>query len=219
MSSSELGVDIRGSGIAIKALGLTQYEPVWQAMQAFTKTRHNHTQDEIWWTQHYPVYTQGRAGKAEHILTAPKTIPIVQTDRGGQVTYHGPGQLVVYPLLQLKRYGIGVRELVTLIESSIVELLAGYGLTAQARKNAPGVYIDHAKIASLGLRISRGCSFHGLALNVENDLTPFEALNPCGYAGLQMTSMANELGQGGPELEATALKLIAVISDKLSQRL
>lgn len=160
-------------------------------MKAFTASRdRTSTPDEIWCLQHAPVYTQGQAGRAEHIL-APGNIPVVQADRGGQVTYHGPGQLVVYLLIDLPRAGLGVRQLVDLIEQSLVAVLAGHGIQAAPRPDAPGVYVDGAKIASLGLRVRRGCSFHGLALNVDMDLSPFERINPCGYTGLPMCQVSD----------------------------
>lgn len=160
-------------------------------MKAFTASRdRTSTPDEIWCLQHAPVYTQGQAGRAEHIL-APGNIPVVQADRGGQVTYHGPGQLVVYLLIDLPRAGRGVRQLVDLIEQSLVAVLADHGIQAAPRPDAPGVYVDGAKIASLGLRVRRGCSFHGLALNVDMDLSPFERINPCGYTGLPMCQVSD----------------------------
>lgn len=174
--------------IGIRELGLLPYEPVWHAMQHFTNRRDTVTPDEIWLLEHPPVFTQGQAGKAEHLLL-PGEIPVVQVDRGGQVTYHGPGQLVGYLLLDVRRLGFGVRELVSRIEQSLIDLLASYGISAQARSDAPGVYVDGAKIASLGLRIRNGRSFHGLALNVDMDLQPFARINPCGYAGLRMTQL------------------------------
>lgn len=173
--------------------GLQPYEPTWHAMQRFTDQRDAQAEDEIWLLQHPPVFTQGQAGKAEHVLF-PGDIPVVQVDRGGQVTYHGPGQLVVYLMLDVRRLGIGVRDLVTRIEQSLIDLLAEYGVQAAARADAPGVYVGEAKIASLGLRIRRGCSFHGLALNVDLDLEPFRRINPCGYAGLPMTRLCDLTG-------------------------
>ncbi|WP_240776031.1 lipoyl(octanoyl) transferase LipB [Nitrincola schmidtii] len=157
-------------------------------MQAFTNQRDSETPDEIWLLQHQPVFTQGQAGKAQHLLS-PGEIPVVQTDRGGQITYHGPGQLVVYLLLDLRRRKLGVRDVVTLMENAVIELLASIGIQASAKPDAPGVYVDGNKIASLGLRVRRGCSFHGLALNVDMDLEPFLRINPCGYAGMQMTQV------------------------------
>ena len=178
--------------LGVRELGVQAYEPVWHAMQDFTNQRTADTADELWLVQHPPVFTQGQAGKAEHLLL-PGDIPVVQVDRGGQVTYHGPGQLVAYPLVDVRRLGLGVRELVSRIEQSLIDLLASYGVSAEARADAPGVYVDGAKIASLGLRIRRGCSFHGLALNVDMDLQPFQRINPCGYAGLAMTQLTDHV--------------------------
>jgi lipoyl(octanoyl) transferase len=180
--------------LGFRELGLVDYEPTWQAMQRFTNERGPDTADEIWLLQHPPVFTQGQAGKAEHLLL-PGDIPVVQVDRGGQVTYHGPGQLVAYLLLDVRRSGLGVRELVNRIERSLVATLASYGVNASAKPDAPGVYVDGAKIASLGLRIRNGRSFHGLALNVDMDLTPFRRINPCGYAGMVMTQLADLLAE------------------------
>ncbi|MCQ4294121.1 lipoyl(octanoyl) transferase LipB [Pseudomonas stutzeri] len=179
--------------VGVRELGLIEYRSAWQAMQQFTNTRGADSGDEIWLLQHPPVFTQGQAGKAEHLLF-PGNIPVVQVDRGGQVTYHGPGQLVGYLLLDVRRLGIGVRELVNRIERSLIDLLAGYGVEAAAKPDAPGVYVNGAKIASLGLRIRNGRSFHGLALNVDMDLEPFRRINPCGYAGLPMTQMRDLIG-------------------------
>lgn len=159
-------------------------------MQRFTDTRGPDTADELWLVQHPPVFTQGQAGKAEHVL-APGDIPIVKTDRGGQVTFHGPGQVVAYPLLNLRRLGFGVRDLVTSIEAAVVDYLCIWQVASAARADAPGVYVDGRKIASLGLRVRRGCSFHGVSLNIDMDLEPFSRINPCGYQGLQMTQLAN----------------------------
>ncbi len=178
--------------LGFRELGEQGYVPVWQAMQRFTDQRDASTPDEVWLVQHPPVFTQGQAGKAEHLLL-PGDIPVVKVDRGGQVTYHGPGQLVVYLLLDVKRLGFGVRELVSRMELCLIDLLAGYGIVAAAKADAPGVYVQGAKIASLGLRIRRGCSFHGLALNVQMDLAPFGRINPCGYAGLAMTQMCDHV--------------------------
>ena len=174
--------------LIVRQLGLQPYAPIWEKMQAFTNQRDSETPDEIWLLQHQPVFTQGQAGKAEHLLS-PGEIPVVQTDRGGQITYHGPGQLVVYLLLDLRRRKLGVRDVVTLMENAVIELLASIGIQASAKPDAPGVYVDGSKIASLGLRVRRGCSFHGLALNVDMDLEPFLRINPCGYAGMQMTQV------------------------------
>ncbi len=172
----------------IKNLGLTEYEPVWQAMKSFTDARSDKTDDELWLTQHTPVYTQGLNGRSEHLLNT-LDIPVVQVDRGGQVTYHGPGQLVVYCLLDLNRLGIGVRQLVTCLEQAVIKLLAQYDISASGRRDAPGVYVGDAKIAALGLRVRKGCCYHGLSLNVDMDLTPFSGINPCGYSGLPVTQM------------------------------
>src|SRR5690554_3713949 len=176
--------------VVVRHLGCVVYEPTWHAMQHFTQNRDADTADEIWLLEHPRVFTQGQAGKAEHVLAA-GDIPVVQVDRGGQVTYHGPGQLVAYVLVDVRRAGIGVRELVSLLENALVDLLAQHGITASARADAPGVYVGEAKIASLGLRIRRGCSFHGLALNIDMDLQPFSRINPCGYQGLAITRMAD----------------------------
>lgn len=171
--------------LVIRHLGRQDYEPVWHAMQAFTDQRDANQIDELWVVEHQPVFTQGQAGKEEHLL-APGDIPVVKVDRGGQVTYHGPGQLVVYFLIDLRRQKLGVRQLVNQIENTIVAVLADYGIEAAARSDAPGVYVGEDKICSLGLRIRRGCSFHGLAFNIDMDLSPFLRINPCGYAGLKM---------------------------------
>ncbi|OKA29080.1 octanoyltransferase [Pseudomonas versuta] len=179
--------------LGIHELGEADYESTWLAMKHFTDGRDKHTQDEVWLVQHPPVFTQGQAGKAEHLLL-PGDIPVVKSDRGGQVTYHGPGQLVAYLMLDVRRLGFGVRELVTRMEQCLIDLLASYGVTAVARPDAPGVYVEGAKIASLGLRIRNGCSFHGLALNVDMDLEPFRRINPCGYAGLAMTQLRDHAG-------------------------
>ncbi|MFT5756130.1 MAG: lipoyl(octanoyl) transferase [Alteromonadaceae bacterium] len=171
--------------LIIRQLGNADYQEVWQAMQSFTDNRGAHTLDELWLVEHPAVFTQGQAGKEEHLLM-PGDIPVVKVDRGGQVTYHGPGQQVLYFMINLRRRKIGVRQLVTLIENSIVAALADYNILAYAKADAPGVYVDNKKIASLGLRVRKGCSFHGLALNVNMDLSPFLRINPCGYAGLEM---------------------------------
>ena len=176
--------------IYIRELGRREYTGVWHAMQSFTDERDIDTPDELWFVEHDRVFTQGQAGKAEHVL-APGDIPVVQVDRGGQVTSHGPEQQVVYIMVNLKRRKMGVRELVTAIEQGIIDFLKEYGITSKARADAPGVYMPTGeKICSLGLRIRRGCSFHGLALNVANDLEPFSRINPCGFQGLEVTSMA-----------------------------
>lgn len=174
--------------IVIRRLGLQAYEPVWRAMQSFTDSRGAETPDEIWFCEHEPVYTLGLNAAPEHLL-APGDIPVVQIDRGGQVTYHGPGQLMIYPLIDIRRAGIGVRELVTGLEQSVVDLVAECDIRAASRCDAPGVYVEGVKIASIGLRIRRGASFHGMALNVDLDLAPFAGINPCGFAGLEVTDL------------------------------
>ena len=173
-----------------RALGLVAYEPTWRAMQAFTQSRTSDTADQLWLVEHPPVFTLGLAGRREHVLS-PGDIPVVACDRGGQVTYHGPGQAVAYVLLDLRRLGIGVKELVRRLEQSALDVLAAYGVAGERRPGMPGVYVDGAKVAAVGLRIARGCSYHGLALNVENDLAPFERIDPCGYPGLASTRLAD----------------------------
>jgi len=175
--------------LIVRDLGTRQYQPVWAAMQEFTNGRDAGTRDELWLVEHPPVFTQGQAGKPEHLL-APGSIPVIQVDRGGQVTYHGPGQIVAYPLLDLRRRGMGVRQLVTGIEDALIAVLKFYGVEANARPDAPGVYVNGKKIASLGLRIRRGCSFHGLAFNISMDLEPFERINPCGFENLPVTHLS-----------------------------
>lgn len=198
--------------VAIKSLGLTAYEPVWRAMQAFTDARDARTPDEIWFTEHKPVFTLGVNSAPEHLL-APGGIPVVQIDRGGQVTYHGPGQLMIYPLLDLKRAGIGVRALVTALEQSAVRLAAAHGIRAASRCDAPGVYVEGIKFASVGLRIRRGASFHGMALNVDMDLEPFGRINPCGFRGLQVTDL-KKLG-AGLSLETARHSLLPILLAEL----
>jgi len=173
------------NSLVVRQLSIMEYTPVWQAMQTFTDQRTEQTIDELWLVEHPAVFTQGQAGKDEHLLM-PGDIPVVKVDRGGQVTYHGPGQQVIYFMINLRRRNMGVRQLVNLIENGIVNTLADYDIHANARPDAPGVYVNNKKIASLGLRVRKGCSFHGLALNVNMDLTPFLRINPCGYAGLEM---------------------------------
>jgi lipoyl(octanoyl) transferase len=198
-------------------LGLQDYASSWQAMTDFTNQRSPDSLDQLWLLEHPPVFTQGQAGKAEHLLF-PGDIPVVQSDRGGQVTYHGPGQLIAYPLLDLRRLKMGVRELVTAIEQTLVATLAHFELEAFAKADAPGVYVNHQgrvdKIASLGLRVRRGCSFHGLALNVALDLAPFARINPCGYQGLAMTQMADLLAQP-PSLAEVQAQLVVQFARKL----
>jgi len=192
---------------AVRNLGRRDYGSVWRAMSRYTDNRDDRSADEIWCVEHEPVFTQGQAGKAEHLLNT-GDIPVVQVDRGGQVTYHGPGQLVVYPLLDLRRAKVGVRDLVTALESATVATLREFGIAAAPRADAPGVYLTEGpragnKIASIGLRVRRGCSFHGIAINIDMDLAPFLRINPCGYAGLQMVQMA-ELIQPVPGWERVA---------------
>ncbi|WP_172561984.1 lipoyl(octanoyl) transferase LipB [Vibrio furnissii] len=180
--------------LVVRRLGRQDYHPVWQAMHDFTDQRDDTTRDEVWLVEHNPVFTQGQAGKAEHLLNT-GDIPVVQSDRGGQVTYHGPGQIVAYFLINLRRKKLGVRELVTDIENLVINTLNAYNIDAVARPDAPGVYVEGKKICSLGLRIRKGCSFHGLALNVNMDLSPFLRINPCGYQGMEMVQVSD---LGGP---------------------
>ena len=175
--------------LSVRRLGLAGYEPVWRDMQSFTDSRDASSGDELWLVQHPPVFTQGQAGKAEHVL-APGDIPVIQVDRGGQVTYHGPGQIVAYPLVDIKRKGIAVREFVNRIETAIIDVLAQYRVKGERIEGAPGIYVSGDKIASLGLRVRRGCTFHGMAFNIDMDLEPFQRINPCGYAGLQVTQLS-----------------------------
>ena len=199
----------------IRELGLVDYQPTLDAMRLFTDERGPDTPDELWLLQHPRVFTQGQAGKAEHVL-APGDIPVVQVDRGGQVTYHGPGQWVVYLLVNVRRRGLGVRSLVTLIEDSLVALLADYRIEAAARADAPGVYVAGSKVASLGLRVRRGCSYHGLALNVDMDLEPFQRINPCGFEGLKVTSMAHCLPDHTLSMEQVGARLTKILSARLN---
>ena len=199
--------------LIIRQIDIGEYETIWQTMQQFTDNRDESVVDELWLVEHKPVFTQGQAGKEEHLLST-GDIPVVKVDRGGQVTYHGPGQLVVYILLNLKRRKMGVRDLVTQIEQAIVDLLAQYQITAYAKKDAPGVYVDDKKIASLGLRVRKGCSFHGLALNVDMDMEPFLRINPCGYAGMEMLQTKQI---GGPQtVEEAGNKLGAILAQSLA---
>ena len=185
-----------------RQLGLQPYEPVYRRMREFTLARDAATPDELWFLEHQPVFTQGQAGKAEHVL-APGAIPVVQSDRGGQVTYHGPGQLMGYVLVDLQRLGYGIRSLVTRLEQAMVDCLAGYGIEAAGRRDQPGVYVGERKICSLGLRVRKGCTYHGLALNVAMDLEPFARINPCGFRGLAMTQVSD---LGGPADLATVAR-------------
>jgi lipoyl(octanoyl) transferase len=215
------GIFVMPPAFTLRRLGMAPYGEVYAAMRAFTDGRTGETPDEVWTVEHPPVFTQGVAGKPEHVL-APGDIPVVATNRGGQVTYHGPGQLVAYPLLDLSRRGMGIRDLVTLLERAMVETVARYGIAAFARPEAPGVYVtiddrgrpEVRKLGSIGLRVSRGCSYHGIALNVAMDLEPFTRINPCGYAGLRMTQVS-ELG-GPSDLERVGLDFEAVLAGLLS---
>lgn len=199
--------------LIIRQLGLQPWAPVSLAMHQFTDQRNDETPDEIWLVEHLPVFTQGQAGKSEHLLM-PGDIPVMQSDRGGQVTYHGPGQQVMYVMINLKRRKVGVRQLVTAIEQTVVDTLAAFSVSANARSDAPGVYVDGKKICSLGLRIRQGCSFHGLALNVDMDLSPFQRINPCGYAGLEMTQLTQQ--HPGATLAAVQPLLIARFAHHLA---
>ncbi|MCB1831686.1 MAG: lipoyl(octanoyl) transferase LipB [Gammaproteobacteria bacterium] len=198
--------------ISVHQLGLQPYLEIWRRMQHFTDTRDAETRDEIWLLEHPSIFTQGQAGRSEHLLD-PGDIPVIQVDRGGQVTYHGPGQLIVYLLLDLHRRKLGIRPLVTLIEASIVELLARFEIDAAPRVDAPGVYVDGRKIASLGLRVRRGCSFHGMSLNVNMDLEPFGRINPCGHPGLELTQLSD---LGGPaDLQLVSEALTEILTRRL----
>jgi lipoyl(octanoyl) transferase len=189
----------------LRDLGLVEYEPTWRAMQRLTDERGPETPDEIWFLEHPPVFTLGMNARPDHVL-APGDIPVVQIDRGGQVTYHGPGQLVVYPLVDLRRAGLGVRDIVTALERSVIDYAAELGITAECRKSAPGVYVDGRKLASVGIRVRRGASYHGVALNVSADLEPFHRINPCGYPGLEMLNLAELSDVDSVSVAAAALK-------------
>lgn len=193
-------------GLCVRRLGRVDYVPAWEEMRSFTDRRDADTADEIWLLEHPPVFTLGQAGKPEHLLRE-TGVPLIRIDRGGQITYHGPGQLVAYLLIDLTRRRIKVRELVALMEQALIDCLADYGLAAERRAGAPGVYVDGAKIAALGLRVRNGCSYHGLSLNVDMDLTPFSAINPCGYPGLRTVQLADfGVAEG---VEAVAERLLA----------
>lgn len=200
-------------GVIVRQLGRQPYAPIFEAMKRFTDERDQNTPDEIWLVEHDAVFTQGQAGKAEHILM-PGDIPVVQVDRGGQVTYHGPGQQVIYLMLNIKRRKLGVRHLVTAMEEAVVGLLAKYDVKAYPKPDAPGVYVDEKKVCSLGLRIRNGCSFHGLALNVNMDLSPFQRINPCGYAGMEMIDTARL--NGPTTLETAGEELTHLLLEALS---
>ena len=198
--------------LIIRQLNNSDYVDVWHAMQNFTDNRDENTADELWLVEHPPVFTQGQAGKDEHLLM-PGDIPVVKVDRGGQVTYHGPGQQVIYFMINLRRRKMGVRELVTLVENGIIASMADFGIIAKAKPDAPGVYVDDKKVASLGLRIRKGCSFHGLALNVNMDLSPFQRINPCGYKGLEMVQTIDL--QGPASVEQAGDSLVKHLSELL----
>jgi len=197
----------------IHHLGLKDYQPTWEAMRQFTDQRDATSADQIWLLQHPPVFTQGLAGKPEHLLN-PGDIPIVQTDRGGQVTYHGPGQLVVYTLLDLKRLNIGIRSLVTRLEDSVIALLSDWDIHANSRRDAPGVYVNGAKICAIGLRVRKGCCYHGIAFNLDMDLSPFARINPCGFQGLQVTQL-RDLTERPFSIDAISQQLQEQILNKL----
>lgn len=198
----------------LRHLGLVEYEPTWRRMQSFTDQRDETSADEIWFLQHPPVFTLGMNASREHLLM-PGDIPVIQIDRGGQVTYHGPGQLVVYPLLDLERARLGVRQLVCALERSVIELAATWGIEAYGRRDAPGVYVGDSKLASVGLRIRRGCSYHGMALNVDLDLEPFGRINPCGFRGMKVTRLV-DLG-ADTSVEQAAAKLETLLLRELAR--
>jgi lipoyl(octanoyl) transferase len=208
-----MALDASDNGLRVRELGPVAYEPIWRAMQRFTRERETHTWDEIWLLEHPPVFTLGLNAKREHVLE-PGTIPLVPVDRGGQVTYHGPGQLVLYALLDLERRGLGVQALVHTLEQAVIGLLAEHGQRGEARRNAPGVYVGAAKLASLGLRIKRGGSYHGLALNVDMDLAPFARINPCGHPGTAMTQL-RDLGIRMTTVQA-GRALVALLAESLA---
>jgi len=204
---------IPAADVRVRRLGRVEYEPTWRAMQAFTTQRGADSADELWLLEHPPVYTLGVAGRTEHLPRVANGIPVVRTDRGGQITYHGPGQVVLYLLLDLRRRGLSVRPLVRIMEQAVIDLLAAYGVPAAGRHEAPGVYVGGAKIAALGLRIRNNCCYHGLAFNVDMDLSPFHSIDPCGYTGLAVTQ-ARDLGMvDGAELLGE--KLVRHLLDRL----
>lgn len=205
-------LDIPNLPLVIRQLGQQDYQATWETMKEFCIQRTNETNDEVWFVEHPSVFTQGVSGKPEHILST-SNIPIIQTDRGGQITYHGPGQLVMYVLFDLRRLGIGIRALVDVLENITIAGLKKYGLTAVARQDAPGVYINDKKIASLGLRVKKSCSYHGLSVNINMDLTPFSFINPCGYEGLEIT----QLSEHG--VKCTTSDFTAVLLHELKEQL
>jgi len=201
--------------VRVQQFGLQAYSPVWQQLKAFTYNRTPDTMDEIWLLEHEPVYTQGQAGKAEHLIN-PGAIPVVQSDRGGQVTYHGPGQLVIYLLTDIQRKQLNVRKFVTCIEQSIVSLLATYNIQAHTKTHAPGVYVDNSKIASIGLRVRHGRTYHGLSLNVAMDLDPYTRINPCGFSNMQMTQLSD---LGGPSsITEVGEQLLSILTNKIGYK-
>lgn len=211
---TEASAAAHAPGVRVRRLGRADYEPTWRAMQDFTARRTADAADELWVVEHPPVYTLGVAGRSEHLPRVANGIPVIKVDRGGQITYHGPGQVVVYLLLDLRRRGLSVRQLVRLMEQAVIDWLAGCGIAAAGHVEAPGVYVGGAKIAALGLRVRNGCCYHGLAVNIDMDLAPFRVIDPCGYPGLAVTQ-ARELGVGdGPELAGRLL--VARIMDKLA---
>jgi len=201
------------TGVTIRRLGEVDYLPTWEAMKRFTAARNDGDADELWLLQHPPVYTLGQAARAAHLPRAATRIPVVKTDRGGQITYHGPGQIVVYTMLDLRRLRIGVRQLVSRLENSVIELVGQYGISARARAQVPGVYVGDAKIAALGLRIRNGCSYHGLSMNVDMDLAPFDDIDPCGYPGLRVSQL-RDLGVGD-SIDALGEKLLVSLRSNL----
>jgi lipoyl(octanoyl) transferase len=202
------------NALLLRRLGLADYEPVWREMQRFTDERDDSTIDELWLVQHPPVFTQGQAGKAEHVL-APGDIPVIQVDRGGQVTYHGPGQIVAYPLLDIGRRQLGVKQLVHRIEAALLDVLDRYGVTGERVDGAPGIYVEGRKIASIGLRVRKGRTFHGLAFNIDMDLEPFQRINPCGYAGLEVTQLS---GLADARLSEAEDRLVDALVQRLGYR-
>ena len=205
--------------LIVRPLGLQDYQEIWHKMQGFTDNRNVETIDEVWLVEHYPVFTQGQAGKPEHLLQS-GAIPLVQSDRGGQITYHGPGQQVMYVLIDIRRHqNLNVRQLVTALEQSVVRTLADYAIEGYSKVDAPGVYIDGKKICSLGLRIRKGCSFHGLAFNINMDLQPFHYINPCGYAGLEMCQLADFIGRDEAVLDKVSPKLVNHLAELLGYNL
>ena len=204
MDAVAAATETTAGNCVVRDLGRRAYEPVWRAMQSLTDARDEATPDELWLVEHDPVFTLGQAGKPEHVLL-PGDIPVLHVDRGGQVTYHGPGQLVAYPLLDLRRLRIGVRDYVCRIEQAVIDTLADWNIEGRRREGAPGVYVDGAKVAALGIRVRRGCAFHGLAFNIDMDLAPFSRINPCGYAGLEVVSMRDLGGPAGIDAVKPAL--------------